>query len=99
MLPAVRTDEDLAAVVGDETIFRPAAADLAARNGLAGRELRRYPGGSRPVYAVGDQHVIKLYPPLAGFNGEAEALVLGFLQRKLPVPRPGLHAHGDCENG
>jgi hygromycin-B 7''-O-kinase len=99
MLPAVHTAEELAAVVGDETTCRPAAADLAAQHGLAGREIRRYPGGSRPVYAVGDQHVIKLYPSLAGYSGAAEAPVLGFLQGKLPVPTPGLHAHGACENG
>jgi hygromycin-B 7''-O-kinase len=99
MLPAVHTDEELSAVVGDETILRPAAADLAARHGLAGRELRRYPAGSSPVYAVGDQHVIKLYPALPGYNGAAETRVLEFLQGRLPVATPELHAHGEYENG
>lgn len=51
MLPAVRTDEEWQAVVFDEKIVRAAAEDLAARLGLAGAGLRRYPGGSRPVYA------------------------------------------------
>src|SRR5438309_8349658 len=50
MLPAVGTDQEWRAVVWDETIVRPAAEDLAARLGLAGAGLRRYPGGSRPVY-------------------------------------------------
>jgi hygromycin-B 7''-O-kinase len=99
MLPAVHTDEELSAVVGDETIFGPAAADLAARHGLAGRELRRYPAGSSPCYAVGDQHVIKLYPALPGYNAAAEARVLEFLQGRLPVATPELHALGDYENG
>src|ERR1035441_5599278 len=99
MLPAVHTDEELSAVVGDETILRPAAADLAARHGLAGRELRRYPAGSSPVYAVGDQHVIKLSPALPGYNGAAETRVLEFLQGRLPVATPELHAHGEYENG
>jgi hygromycin-B 7''-O-kinase len=62
MLPAVRTDEEWQAVVFDEKTVRPAAEDLAARLGLAGATLRRYPGGSRPVYAVGDRRVLKLYP-------------------------------------
>jgi transposase len=45
MLPAVRTDEEWQAVVFDEKIVRPAGEDLAARLGLAGAGLRRYPGG------------------------------------------------------
>src|SRR5258705_13664309 len=65
MLPAVRTDEEWQAVVFDETVVRPAAEDLAARLGLAGAGLRRYPGGSRPVYAVGDRLVLKLYPTVS----------------------------------
>ena len=58
MLPAVHTDQEWQAVVWDEKIVRPAAEDLAARLGLAGAGLRRYPGGSRPVYAVGDRRVL-----------------------------------------
>ena len=50
MLPAVGTDAEWQAVVWDESLVRPAAEDLAARLGLAGAGLRRYPGGSRPVY-------------------------------------------------
>jgi hygromycin-B 7''-O-kinase len=65
MLPAVGTDAEWQAVVFDETIVRPAAEDLAARLGLAGAGLRRYPGGSRPVYAVGDRRVLKLYPTVS----------------------------------
>ncbi len=42
MLPAVHTDDEWQAVVFDEEIVRPAAADLAARLGLAGAGLRRY---------------------------------------------------------
>src|SRR5690242_4751714 len=48
MLPAVRTDQEWKAVVGDEQVIRPAAEDLAGRLGLAGAGLRRYPEGSRP---------------------------------------------------
>ena len=59
MLPAVRTDAEWRAVVFDEKIVRPAAEDLASRLGLAGAGLRRYPGGSRPVYAVGGRRVLK----------------------------------------
>lgn len=46
MLPVVRTDAEWQAVVFDEKIVRPAVEDLAARLGLAGAGLRRYPGSS-----------------------------------------------------
>ena len=76
MLPAVRTDEEWQAVVFDEKTVRPAAEDLAARLGLAGAALRRYPGGSRPVYAVGDRRVLKLYPTVSAPDSVTEARVL-----------------------
>lgn len=99
MLPAVRTDEEWQAVVFDEKIVRPAAEDLAARLGLAAAGLRRYPGGSRPVYAVGDRHVLKLYPTVSAPDSVTEARVLDYLNGRLPVATPELLAHGEYENG
>ena len=99
MLPAVRTDEEWQAVVFDEKTVRPAAEDLAARLGLAGAALRRYPGGSRPVYAVGDRRVLKLYPTVSAPDSVTEARVLDHLSGRLPVATPELVAHGEYENG
>ena len=99
MLPAVRTDREWQRVVWDETIVRPAAEDLAARLGLASAGLRRYPGGSRPVYAVGDRRVLKLYPTVSAPDGVTEARVLDYLDGRLPVATPALLAHGEYENG
>jgi hygromycin-B 7''-O-kinase len=99
MLPAVRTEEEWQAVVFDETTVRPAAEDLAARLGPAGAGLRRYPGGSRPVYAVGDRRVLKLYPTVSGPDSRTEARVLDYLSGRLPVATPELLAHGEYENG
>ena len=99
MLPAVRSDEEWQAVVWDERIVRPAAEDLATRLGLAGVGLRRYRGGSRPVYAVGDHRVLKLYPTVSAPDSVTEAWVLTYLSGKLPVATPELLAHGEYENG
>jgi len=99
MLPAVRTDEEWQAVVWDEHVVRPAAEDLAARLGLAGAGLRRYPDGSRPVYAVGDRRVLKLYPTVSAPGSVTEARVLEHLHGRLPVATPELLAHGEYENG
>ena len=99
MLPAVRTDQEWQAVVWDESLVRPAAEDLAARLGLTGAGLRRYPEGSRPAYAVDGRRVLKLYPTVSAPDSVTEARVLEYLDGKLPVATPGLLAHGEYENG
>ncbi|MFH0517867.1 phosphotransferase family protein [Streptomyces sp. M41] len=99
MLPPVETDEEWDAVVPDETVMRPGAQDLCARLGLAGAPLTRFPDGSQPVYAVGDEHVLKLFPGAAALDGEAEGRVLSHVQGLLPVPTPRVRDAGAYENG
>jgi len=99
MLPPVRTNEEWEAVVWDEEIVRPAAEELAGRLGLAGAGLRRYPEGSRPVYAVGGRRVLKLYPTVSAPDGVTEAAMLDYLSGKLPVATAELLAQGEYENG
>jgi hygromycin-B 7''-O-kinase len=99
MLPAVHTNQEWEAVVWDEGLIRPAAEDLAARLGLAGAGLRRYPDGSRPVYAVGDRLVLKLYPTVSAPDSGTEARVLEYVNGRLPVATPEFLACGEYENG
>ncbi|MFF3940762.1 phosphotransferase family protein [Streptomyces phaeofaciens] len=99
MLPRVETDEEWDEIVPDETVMRPGAADLCARLGLAGAPLTRFPDGSQPVYAVGDTHVLKLFPGAAAQDGVAEGRVLTHLQDRLPVPTPRVRDFGPYENG
>ena len=61
--------------------------------------LRRYPGGSRPVYAVGGRRVLKLYPTVSAPDSVTEARVLDYLNGRLPVATPELLAHGEYEKG
>ncbi|MEU1018902.1 aminoglycoside 3'-phosphotransferase/choline kinase family protein [Streptomyces sp. NPDC005898] len=99
MLPEVYTDEEWDRVVPDEAIMRPGAEDLCARLGFAGAPLTRYPEGSQPVYAVGDRHVVKLFPGLDAQDAVTEARVLAHVHGRLPVPTPRVHDVGDYENG
>lgn len=99
MLPPVETDEEWDAIVPDETVMRPGAEDLCARLGLSGAPLTRFPDGSQPVYAVGDEHVLKLFPGAAAQDGVAEGRVLAHLQGRLPVPTPRVRDFGPYENG
>ncbi|MFC5149442.1 aminoglycoside phosphotransferase family protein [Streptomyces aureoversilis] len=99
MLPPVDTDEEWDAVVPDETVMRPGAEALCARLGLAGEPLARFPDGSQPVYAVGDEHVLKLFPGAAAEDAITEGRVLSFLQGRLPVATPQVRDFGPYENG
>ncbi|MFH8367211.1 aminoglycoside phosphotransferase family protein [Streptomyces sp. NPDC018031] len=99
MLPVVETDEEWDEIVPDETVMRPGAADLCARLGLAGAPLTRFTEGSQPVYAVGDEHVLKLFPKAAADDGVAEGRVLTYLQGRLPVATPEVRDFGAYENG
>jgi hygromycin-B 7''-O-kinase len=94
MLPAVRTDEEWEAVVFDEKIVRPAVEDLATRLGLPDAELRRYPEGSRPVYAVGDRRVLKLYPTVSAPDSEVGEM-LAALHGLDPEPLCGILGPAD----
>lgn len=99
MLPLVETDEEWDTVIPDETVMRAGAQDLCVRLGLAGAPLTRFPEGSQPVYAVGDDLVLKLFPSAAARDGVAEGRVLSHLQGLLPVPTPRAHGFGPYENG
>ncbi|MEU3729556.1 aminoglycoside 3'-phosphotransferase/choline kinase family protein [Streptomyces sp. NPDC033538] len=99
MLPIVETDEEWDAIVPDETVMRPGAEDLCARLGLAGAPLTRFPDGSQPVYAVGEEHVLKLFPKAAAQDGVAEGRVLSHIDGRLPVPTPRVRDFGPYENG
>ncbi|WP_433544757.1 phosphotransferase family protein [Streptomyces sp. CA-294286] len=99
MLPEAHTQEEWDALALDEATMRPGAADLAARLGLAGSPLTRYAAGSLPVYAVGEDHVLKLFPGVDTADAVVESRVLSHLQGRLPVRTPELHDWGRYENG
>ncbi|RLU83694.1 phosphotransferase [Streptomyces griseocarneus] len=79
--------------------MRRGAEDLCARLGLAGAPLARFPDGTQPVYAVGEEHVLKLFPSASARDGIAEGHVLTHIQGRLPVPTPHVRDFGPYENG
>ncbi|MER6129887.1 aminoglycoside phosphotransferase family protein [Streptomyces sp. NPDC001795] len=99
MLPTVDTNAQLEAMVLDETVLRPAVEDLCGQLGLVGLALRRFDEGSLPVYAVGGDMVLKLYPRFEAAESIREARVLAHLWGQLPLPTPRLHATDEYTNG
>ncbi|MFH8486033.1 phosphotransferase family protein [Streptomyces longisporoflavus] len=99
MLPAVETDEQWDLIVPDDAVMRPGVEDLCRRLGLNGAPLDRFTEGTQPVYAVGDDLVLKLFPGAVADDGLVEERVLSHLQGRLPVPTPRVHGSGAYENG
>lgn len=57
----------------------------------------RYPTGSCPVFAVGDEHVVKLFAPEGREHWGTEREVLGYLGGAPGVPAPELHTAGELD--
>ncbi|MEV6105388.1 aminoglycoside 3'-phosphotransferase/choline kinase family protein [Streptomyces sp. NPDC051940] len=99
MLPRVETDADRSAVIPDERIMRPGATALLRELGLKDPPLTRFSTGSQPVYAVGDDLVLKLFPAASAQDAASETRALMHLHGRLPVPTPRVHAHGEYPDG
>ncbi|GAA4484663.1 aminoglycoside 3'-phosphotransferase/choline kinase family protein [Actinoallomurus oryzae] len=94
-LPVAKTEAEFAAVRRDEARLRPGVLALCRHLGHGGADVTRFPGGSLPVYAVGDRLVLKLYPPACARNGRVEDRVLRAIDGRLPVPTPRVEAAGE----
>ncbi|GAB3475971.1 phosphotransferase family protein [Amycolatopsis cihanbeyliensis] len=57
----------------------------------------RFADGSLPVYAVGDRHVLKLYPPAFAGEAKVESTALRAVQGKLPIPTPAPERVGEAD--
>lgn len=72
---------------------QPGGEALRDRLGLRG-DVRRFAAGSLPVFAIGDDLVLKLWPPEHHAEVATEVAVLRALHGNLPVPTPELHDTG-----
>jgi hygromycin-B 7''-O-kinase len=91
-LPTAADDAGWDALCDDERALAAGVEALLARHGLAREPRTRYDSGSLPVYAVGDSHVLKLFPPTEHEHAAVEARVLAAVQGALPIPTPTLLA-------
>ncbi|MBA3463388.1 MAG: phosphotransferase [Deltaproteobacteria bacterium] len=94
MLPPASTAAELAAIRRDEVALRPGVDAILASHHMSG-DVVRFADGSLPVYAIGDTHVLKLYPPVFASERETEASVLSAVAGKLSIPTPRVEGIGD----
>lgn len=80
------------ALCDDDAALARGVTALCAQHGLGGRPVVRYDSGSLPVYAVGTEHVLKLFPPGEGDHASIEARSLRTVHGALPIPTPRLLA-------
>ncbi len=92
MLPTASPTQGWASLLADDAALAAGVAAIARRHGLQGATVRRYDSGSLPVYALGERHVLKLFPPHEVSFAEVEARVLEFVAGKLPLPTPAVTA-------
>ncbi|CCH29206.1 Aminoglycoside phosphotransferase [Saccharothrix espanaensis DSM 44229] len=88
------TEAQFDGVVGDEGALRPAVDALCRTLRLDG-PVERFADGSLPVYAVGDGHVLKLFPAVHLDEVSTERDVLAAVHGRLPVPTPEVFDAGE----
>lgn len=75
-----------------------AVADDIRRDLSLGAGLTRLEGGSVPVFAAGNGHVVKLFPADERAHLETEAAVLRHIDGRLSIPTPSLVAAGERDS-
>lgn len=92
--PLADTEVLFEAVAEDEAVLRPAVVALCDHLGIRAGAVERFSDGSLPVYAVDDEHVLKLFPGVYLDEMPVEREVLRAVDGRLPVPTPGVLASG-----
>lgn len=75
------------------------AVRIAQRHGLDTAAVTRYDSGSLPVFALGGDLVLKLYPSEDAAHAKVEARVLAFVDGRLPLRTPAVLATGHIDDG
>ncbi|MEO7855255.1 MAG: aminoglycoside 3'-phosphotransferase/choline kinase family protein [Rubrivivax sp.] len=97
-LPHAHDEAGWHRLLADDAALGNGVDTLMQRHRLASSlPVQRYGSGSLPVYALGDAHVLKLFPPPDAEHAGVEARVLSFVDARLPVPTPQLRAHGELD--
>jgi hygromycin-B 7''-O-kinase len=96
-LPRSDSDQGWNALLADDNALQAGVTTILQRHGQAGATPRRYDSGSQPVYALGTQQVLKLYPPRDAEHAVVEAAVLAHVDGALPIATPQLLARGTLD--
>jgi hygromycin-B 7''-O-kinase len=96
LLPPASSVELFQAIARSDERLASGARAVCERHGLAGA-LERFAGGSLPVFAAGDAHVLKLFPPCYAHEADVEHDALQTVAGRLPIPTPLVYAQGELD--
>ena len=97
MFPRVDTPEAWALLRADDAALRPGVEAICARHRLGREPIRRFPTGTLPVYAVGTDWVLKLFPPPDSDAALTEERALAAVEGLLPIPTPRIRGSGGLD--
>lgn len=90
--PLAADESGWRSLLRDDAALAAGVRAVCARHGLDGKPAVRYDSGSLPVYALGSEHVLKLFPPQEAAYASIEARALAAVHGALPIPTPRLQA-------
>ncbi|TMD59646.1 MAG: hypothetical protein E6I93_00070, partial [Chloroflexi bacterium] len=98
LLPRVTSRADYVPLREDITMtWLPAMRAICQRHDLPAAPLVRLGGGTNVVFAIGQELIIKLFPPYWKREVQADRSVAAHIYGKLPVTTPQIYAHGELE--
>jgi hygromycin-B 7''-O-kinase len=97
LFPDVHSNQEFAPFRRDERALGAGVRAICDRLALSAASVSRFPEGTQPVYSVGEQQVLKIFPPFDRRQCEVEAAVLDAVDRRLSIPTPSLCAVGELE--
>ena len=92
IFPAAVTEAEYKAIEQGDLL--PGVAQLCQHLGLPVTQMEPFSEGSLPVFAIGQNLVLKLFPPVYGEELPVEAAVMRALEGRLVLPTPALEAAG-----
>ena len=94
-LPTLQTFEALQAWRADASQWLPVAQDIAGSHGLAAAAPQAFATGTNLVVGLGDELILKLFPPMLRDQFVSERLSLAQLCGRLRIPIPEIVAEGE----
>lgn len=97
LLPIVTRREDYLSFRRDVAIWLPAVNAICQKHDLPVGQSVRLGDGTNVIFAVGDEYIIKLYPPYWQREFQADHTVAEFVYDKLPIATPFIYTYGELE--
>jgi hygromycin-B 7''-O-kinase len=97
LLPLYATGDEFDHSPHIEEEYRPAIVEICQRHHIPSHMTRKYDGGTTVVFAVGNDYVVKLYPPFWPEQFHIEDIALRRIFGKIGIPTPEVHFMGELE--